>query len=85
MTHEDELERAAEARRRIVARASLYTWGFLVTALVIATGGSALIAWIMSSVGLPFLKTWIAFLIIVLLPSLLTMVWRAVRGSDRDP
>jgi len=82
MTHEEELERGAEARRRILARASLYTWGFLVTALVIATGGSALIAWIMSGVGLPFVKTWIAFLIIVLLPSLLTMVWRAVRGRN---
>ncbi|MCI0434630.1 MAG: hypothetical protein L0271_13465 [Gemmatimonadetes bacterium] len=82
MTHEDELERSAEVQRRILARANLYTRGFLVTAIVVATGGSALIAWIMSGVGLPFLQTWIVILIIVLLPSLLTLVWRAVRSRE---
>ncbi len=36
----------------------------------------------MSGVGLPFVQTWVAILIIVLLPSLLTMVWRALRSRD---
>ncbi len=82
MTYDEEMARAAEVRRRIVQRARLYTWGFLTTALIVATGGSALIAWIMSGVGLPFVQTWVAILIIVLLPSLLTMVWRALRSRD---
>jgi FtsH-binding integral membrane protein len=79
MTDQEEFDRSAEVRRRIIMRAQLYTYGFLAAALAIAFGGSAMVAWILSRTGLPFVKTWIAILIIVLMPSLVTVVWRAVR------
>jgi FtsH-binding integral membrane protein len=79
MTDQEEFDRSAEVRRRIIMRAQLYTYGFLAAALAIAFGGSAMVAWILSRTGLPFVKAWIAILIIVLMPSLVTVVWRAVR------
>jgi FtsH-binding integral membrane protein len=79
MTDPGDFERSAARRRSIVRRAQLYTYGFLAAALVTAFGGSALVAWVLTATGLPFGKTWLAILIIVLLPSLVAMVWRAVR------
>lgn len=84
MTEQDDFDRSAEIRRRIILRAQLYTYGFLAAALFVAFAGSAMVAWILSRTGLPFLKTWIAILIIVLLPSLVTMVWRAVRERSQS-
>lgn len=74
-----------EARRnvrRIVLRASLYAWGFLVAAILVALGGSALLAWLLTRIGLPFVRTWITVSIIVLLPSLIGIVWRTVRDRN---
>jgi FtsH-binding integral membrane protein len=76
---QDEIERSAARRRQIMQRARMYTYGFLAAALAVAFGGSTIVAWVLSRTGLPFLQTWIVVLIIVLLPSLVTMVWRAVR------
>jgi hypothetical protein len=75
-------------RRRIFLRANLYTWGFLAAALVVAVGGSGLVAWLLSRTGLPFATTWVVITAIVLLPSLLGMVVRAVRersNRSRSP
>jgi FtsH-binding integral membrane protein len=83
MTEQDDFQKSAELRRRIIVRAKMYTYGFLAAALAIAFGGSAMVAWILSRTGLPFVKTWIAILIIVLLPSLVTVVWRAVRERSQ--
>lgn len=68
----------AAARKRIVFKATLYTYGFLIAAIVVAIGGAALIAWLLSRTGLPFRETWIVLAVVILLPSLLMMVWRAV-------
>lgn len=74
------------ARRRvrgIIRKASLYTWTFTAAAVVLPLAGTALIAWLLTFGGLPFLDTWIALSIIVYLPSLIGMVWKTVRGRNR--
>lgn len=76
----------AEARRKIVARATLYLYAFLAAAIVVAVGGAALLAWLLTGVGLPFRETWIVLAIIIVLPSIVILVWRAVRGrAGRAP
>ena len=69
----------AERRRRAIRRATLYTYGFLGAALLTTVGGAALVAWILSFTGLPFLTTWIVLMAVILVPSLLALAWRGVR------
>ena len=52
----------AERRRRAIRRATLYTYGFLGAALLTTVGGAALVAWILSFTGLPFLTTWLVLM-----------------------
>jgi hypothetical protein len=51
----------------------------MLAAIGVAFGGSALVAWLLSTTGLPFVRTWIVLSVVVLLPSLLGIVWRALR------
>jgi hypothetical protein len=75
-----------EASRRIVRRATLYVYMFMAAAVGVAVGGAALLAWLLTRTGLPFRETWIILSIVILLPSLLMLVWRAVkeRSGRRD-
>lgn len=76
----------AARRRQILRRAALYTWGFLGAAVLVAIGGSAFVAWLLSRAGFPFRTTWLVIAAIVVLPSLLGLVIRAVREqSKRNP
>jgi hypothetical protein len=73
-------EEAARRRiRQILRTASLYAWGFFALAFATALGGAALVAWALTRAGLPFLESWLVVSTIVLLPSLLGIVWRALR------
>lgn len=65
--------------RQIITRAAVYTYGFLAAGFAVAIGGSALVAWFLHRAGMPFLPTWLAISIIVLLPPMLVFVWQAVR------
>lgn len=80
MTRDAGPDPTAEARRKIVARATLYLYAFLTAAIVVAVGGAALMAWLLTGVGLPFRETWIVLAIIIVLPSVIVLVWRAVRA-----
>ena len=66
-------------RREILRRATFFTWGFLAAGILVAVVGSALVAWLLSRGGLPFVPTWIVIICIVVLPSLIGLVVRAVR------
>jgi uncharacterized membrane protein len=46
-------------RRRILRRISLITWGLGAAAVFFAAAGGALIAWIFTGAGFPFLRTWL--------------------------
>jgi Sec-independent protein secretion pathway component TatC len=77
---------AARARRqRQIHRAGLYTYAFLAAGVGIAAVGAALIAWLLSRTGLPFLETWIVLTLVILVPSGIALVWRAVRERTRGP
>ena len=77
---------AARARRqRQIRKAGLYTYVFLAAGLGIAVVGAALIAWLLSRTGLPFLATWIVLALVILVPSGIALVWRAVRERTRGP
>ena len=69
--------------QRLVRRAGLYAWTFLLVAAIVVAGGSAAVAWLMTRAGLPFLGTWLVLMVLVLLPSLLMLVWRAVKERSR--
>lgn len=71
-------------RRDILRRAALYTYGFAAAAAVIALGGAALIAWAFHSRGVPFVKSWLILTGVILLPSAITLIWRALRGETRS-
>lgn len=83
MTRDAGPDPTVEARRKIVARATLYLYGFLTAAIVVAVGGAALMAWALTGVGLPFRETWIVLAIIIVLPSVIVLLWRAVRGGKK--
>jgi ABC-type Fe3+ transport system permease subunit len=70
-----------EVRKRILRRASYYTIGFFLMAVIVAGVGSALVAWFLTLSGLPFRATWIALTISVLVIPVLVMTGNAVRKS----
>lgn len=79
-------EDAARRRiRTILRKASLYAWGFFAAAFATALGGAAIAAWVLTSAGLPFLESWLVMSGIVLVPSLIGIVWRALRESRTLP
>jgi hypothetical protein len=51
----------------------------MTAAIVVAIGGAALVALLVSRAGLPFVKTWIVLSVVILLPSLIMLVWRALK------
>lgn len=81
MSDEDDLRRRSRA---LVRQATLYTWGFLLAGLLIAVGGSGLVAWLLARRGAPFRTTWIILISIVLLPTAIGLVVREVRERVRS-
>ncbi|MEX0907801.1 MAG: hypothetical protein WD054_05680 [Gemmatimonadota bacterium] len=70
----------AEVRRQIMRRAAMYTAGFAAAAVAIAAVGAALIAWMLTGRGLPFGRTWLTVMGIVILPGLLAAIWKTIRA-----
>lgn len=66
MTSPEDFDRE---RRRILRRMDLITWGLGAAAVLLAVAGGALLAWIFTGAGFPFLRTWlIASLLLLLVP-----------------
>ncbi len=55
-----------EERRRIIRRISLLTWGLWGAAVVMGVAGGALLAWFLSTAGLPFLRTWLVATVLLI-------------------
>jgi FtsH-binding integral membrane protein len=72
-------------RREIMRRATLYTYGFLGVALLLALGVSALVAWFLTLRGHAFLRTWFIITMIVLVPSALGLVVQEVKARSSRP
>jgi hypothetical protein len=75
---------SAEARRRLIRHATIYTYGSIIAAILLAVGGAALIAFLLRGTGWPFVRLWLIITGIVLLPPLLAIVLRRLRRSDRE-
>jgi hypothetical protein len=73
-------DRDARTRRELVRRATLYSLGFIAAGVGIALGGAALIAWLLTRSGLPFLRTWLILVAIVVLPGLVAAIFNTLRG-----
>lgn len=78
MTRLEEFDRE---RKRILWRLRLLTWGLWGGAVAMAVGGGALVAWVLSLGGLPFLRTWL--IVSVILLAVPVMIHLAVR-RDHD-
>ena len=70
---------ARERRQRQIRKAGLYTYAFLAAGMGIAAVGAALVAWLLSRTGVPFLTTWVVLTLVILVPSGIALVWRAVK------
>lgn len=55
-----------EERRRIIHQISVLTWGLTAGAIFFAVLGGALLAWILTGAGLPFVRTWLIVSILLL-------------------
>jgi hypothetical protein len=77
-----------EERRRIIHQISVLTWGLGAGAVFFAVLGGALLAWIFTGAGLPFLRTWlIVSLLLLAIPlavHLAPLPWRKDRLEDPD-
>jgi uncharacterized membrane protein len=75
-----------EERRRIIHQLSVLTWGLTAGAVFFAILGGALLAWIFTGAGLPFLRTWlIVSLLLLAVPlavHLAPIPWRRSEAGD---
>lgn len=63
MTGRDPLD---EERRRIVRQVARITWGLRAAAVALAVLAGALIAWLFTGAGWPFLRTWAIISVLLL-------------------
>jgi hypothetical protein len=78
LTWQDE-DPTAETRRKLMKQASMYMYGYIGAAILIAIAGSALIAFLLRGAGWGFLRTWAVILAVVLVPPLIGVVIGSVR------
>ena len=62
-------------RRRIVRRVAWMVWSARIAAVLLAIGGGALLAWILSLGGFPFLRTWLNVSLLLILAPIAVHLW----------
>ena len=74
-----------EERRRIVQQISFITWGLAAAAIFFAVLGGALLAWIFTGAGWPFVRSWaIISALLLAIPALVHLVHRPERDDESD-
>lgn len=74
-----------EERRRIIRQISVLTWGLTAGAVFFAILGGALLAWIFTGAGLPFLRTWlIASILLLAVPLAVHLAPKPWKKKDDD-
>ena len=63
----------------MIVRAGQYARGFFAAAIVTAVAGAALVAWLFSFTGVPFLAAWAILIVMIVVPPVLLLAWRGVR------
>jgi uncharacterized membrane protein len=72
-------------RRRIIRQVSMLTWGLTAGALFFAILGGALLAWIFTGAGLPFVRTWIIVsLLLLAIPLTIHVAPKPWKKNDGD-
>jgi membrane protein implicated in regulation of membrane protease activity len=74
---------AERSRNEIIRRATLYSIGFLLAGVATAVLGAALIALLMSLIGMPFLRTWLMLTGVVLAAAVAALLVQGWRGRSR--
>lgn len=69
-------------RRNIVRKITLITWGLAAGAVVMAIIGGALLAWIFTGAGFPFLRTWLIVSVLLLAIPAAIHLLPGGRGKD---
>lgn len=71
LTPVEERERAV--RRRILRQVTLWTFIYMLAAVLVAVIGAALVAFLLTFAGMPFLPTWgVTTLVILVVPLVIT-------------
>jgi uncharacterized protein YacL len=65
--------------RAAIRRAELYSVLFVAAAVAVAVIGAALVAWLLTWTGMPFLRTWLIVALVIVLPGLAGAIWRLIR------
>jgi len=79
---------AAGARRRIIRKAQLYTWGLFALLVFVTLGGAALIALFVRLPGMGFVKRWLLLSVLVIVPAMILFLiqrYRENRDAARGP
>lgn len=66
-------------RKRIVRKVGFLTWGVAGLAGLLAVGGGALLAWILTGAGFPFTRTWLILTLLLLGIPALVHLWPGPR------
>lgn len=76
-------------RRRIVRRLAFLTWGLRILAGLLAVGGGAILAWMLSLTGMPFVRTWVNVSLLLILVPVAVHLWPGRKpwrkGEDGAP
>ncbi|HSJ10349.1 MAG TPA: hypothetical protein VK928_10555 [Longimicrobiales bacterium] len=75
----DVQDREAEVRRALRRKGMLMTLSFLGAALVLAAAGSALVAWMLSTQGMPFRRTWLVCMALLTVPAAVAGAYKHFR------
>lgn len=71
-------------RRKIIRKLAWLTWGARLLAVLLAVGGGALLAWMLTLAGLPFLRTWLNVSLLLLLVPIAVHLWPGPKPWKKD-
>ncbi|MFO7892989.1 MAG: hypothetical protein R6U63_04580 [Longimicrobiales bacterium] len=71
-------------RRRIVRKLALLTWGARALAVLLAVGGGALLAWILTGAGFSFMRTWLNVSLLLILVPIAVHLWPGPKPWEKD-
>lgn len=78
---ERNFDRYSEIQRRLLKKTGWSTVLFFMAGLAVAVTGAALVAWLLTSQGVPFLTAWVACMAVLILPALAAALWNLFRGG----
>lgn len=78
---ERNFDRYSEIQRRLLKKTGWSTVVFFMAGIAVAIAGAALVAWLLTSQGVPFLTGWVVCMAVLILPALAAALWNLFRGG----